>query len=99
MQRPVGRTADPTVKTIRLAPEASPRVPIGTLLVQEGSLSPEQLEEALAEKDITGHRGGEIVVEAVSQGMTTLRQDGLRIAMLGISSLDEIRRVTGDRMA
>jgi type IV pilus assembly protein PilB len=40
----------------------------------------------------------EIFAEAVMQGMTTLRQDGLRIAVAGISSLDEVRRVTGDRL-
>jgi len=59
---PVGRAADPSPSTLRLAPEASPRVPLGTLLVREGVLTPEQLEEALAEKDVTGHRVGEIVV-------------------------------------
>jgi type IV pilus assembly protein PilB len=40
----------------------------------------------------------EIFAEAVEQGMTTLRQDGLRLALAGISSLDEVRRVTGDRL-
>jgi type II secretory ATPase GspE/PulE/Tfp pilus assembly ATPase PilB-like protein len=40
----------------------------------------------------------EIFAEAVMQGMTTLRQDGLRLAVAGVSSLDEIRRVTGDRL-
>ena len=35
---------------------------------------------------------------AVDQGMTTLRHDGLRVCLAGISSLDEIRRVTGDRL-
>jgi type II secretory ATPase GspE/PulE/Tfp pilus assembly ATPase PilB-like protein len=39
----------------------------------------------------------EIFAEAVAQGMTTLRQDGLRLALAGVSSLDEVRRVTGDR--
>ena len=41
----------------------------------------------------------EIFAEAVAQGMTTLRQDGIRLALEGISSLDEVRRVTGDRLA
>ena len=41
----------------------------------------------------------EIFAEAVEQGMATLRQDGIRLALAGISSLDEIRRVTGDRLA
>jgi type II secretory ATPase GspE/PulE/Tfp pilus assembly ATPase PilB-like protein len=40
----------------------------------------------------------EIFAEAVAQGMSTLRQDGMRLALEGISSLDEIRRVTGDRL-
>ena len=28
--------------------------------------------------------------------MTTLRQDGARLVLEGVSSVDEIRRVTGD---
>jgi len=40
----------------------------------------------------------DIFTEAVAQGMTTLRQDGIRLALAGISSLDEVRRVTGDRL-
>jgi len=39
------------------------RLPLGSLLVREGLLKPEQLEEALTEKERTGHRLGEIVVE------------------------------------
>ncbi len=41
----------------------------------------------------------EIFTEASAQGMATLRQDGFRLALAGISSLDEIRRVTGDRLS
>jgi type II secretory ATPase GspE/PulE/Tfp pilus assembly ATPase PilB-like protein len=41
----------------------------------------------------------EIFTEAVAQGMATLRDDGIRLALAGISSLDEIRRVSGDRVA
>ena len=41
----------------------------------------------------------EIFAEAVSEGMTTLREDGLRLAVAGLSSLDEVRRVTGDRLS
>jgi type IV pilus assembly protein PilB len=41
----------------------------------------------------------EIFTEAVAQGMSTLREDGIRLALAGISSLDEIRRVTGDRLS
>jgi type IV pilus assembly protein PilB len=40
----------------------------------------------------------EIFAAAVEQGMKTLRQDGLRLCLAGVSSLDEVRRVTGDRM-
>ncbi|HVA30610.1 MAG TPA: GspE/PulE family protein [Gaiellaceae bacterium] len=41
----------------------------------------------------------EIFAEATALGMATLRQDGVRLALAGISSLDEIRRVTGDRLS
>jgi len=40
----------------------------------------------------------EIFAAAVEQGMTTLREDGIRLCLQGISSIDEIRRVTGDRL-
>jgi len=33
---------------------------------------------------------------AVSGGMATLRQDGLRLVLEGVTSLDEVTRVTGD---
>jgi type IV pilus assembly protein PilB len=39
----------------------------------------------------------EIFEAAVKGGMTTLRQDGLRLCLEGVSSLEEIHRVTGDR--
>jgi type II secretory ATPase GspE/PulE/Tfp pilus assembly ATPase PilB-like protein len=41
----------------------------------------------------------EIFAAAVEEGMLTLRQDGVRLVLAGISSLDEIRRVTGDRLS
>jgi type IV pilus assembly protein PilB len=41
----------------------------------------------------------EIFAAAVEQGMTTLRQDGVRLCVDGVSSVDEIRRVTGDRLS
>jgi type IV pilus assembly protein PilB len=41
----------------------------------------------------------ELAEAAVEQGMTTLRQDGLRLCVEGITSLDEVRRVIGDRIA
>jgi type IV pilus assembly protein PilB len=40
----------------------------------------------------------EIFAAAVRQGMTTLRDDGMRIALSGASSIEEIRRVTGIRL-
>jgi type IV pilus assembly protein PilB len=40
----------------------------------------------------------ETFAAAVEQGMTTLRQDGIRLVLAGVSSIDEIRRVTGDRL-
>jgi type IV pilus assembly protein PilB len=40
----------------------------------------------------------EIFAAAVRQGMTTLRDDGLRLALAGVSSVEEIRRVTGIRL-
>ena len=40
----------------------------------------------------------EIDAAAVRHGMTTMRDDGLRIAVAGVSSLEEIRRVTGIRL-
>jgi type II secretory ATPase GspE/PulE/Tfp pilus assembly ATPase PilB-like protein len=30
--------------------------------------------------------------------MKTLRQDGIRLCLAGVSSIDEVRRVTGDRL-
>jgi type IV pilus assembly protein PilB len=41
----------------------------------------------------------EIFAAAVEEGMTTLRRDGIRLCVAGTSSIDEIRRVTGDRLA
>ena len=41
----------------------------------------------------------EIFAAAVAQGMKTVREDGMRLCLAGVSSLDEIRRVTGDRLA
>jgi type IV pilus assembly protein PilB len=40
----------------------------------------------------------ELFGAAVRQGMRTMRQDGLRLCLDGTSSLEEIRRVTGDRL-
>jgi type IV pilus assembly protein PilB len=46
---------------------------------------------------LVGASTDEILDAAVQGGMRTLRQDGLRLCLEGVSSLDEIRRVTGDR--
>jgi type II secretory ATPase GspE/PulE/Tfp pilus assembly ATPase PilB-like protein len=40
----------------------------------------------------------EIFAAAVQGGMTTMRQDGIRLALAGVTSLAEVRRVTGERM-
>jgi type IV pilus assembly protein PilB len=41
----------------------------------------------------------EIFAAAIRQGMTTLRADGMRLCLAGLCSLEEVRRVTGDRLA
>ena len=38
----------------------------------------------------------EIAAAAVAAGMRTLREDGIRQALAGVTTLDEVRRVTGD---
>jgi type IV pilus assembly protein PilB len=40
----------------------------------------------------------EIFAAAVEQGMTTLRDSGVRLAVGGVTSLGEVHRVTGDRL-
>lgn len=40
----------------------------------------------------------EIFAAAVEAGMITLLDDGIRLCRAGISSLEEIHRVTGDRL-
>jgi type IV pilus assembly protein PilB len=41
----------------------------------------------------------QIFAAAVEQGMRTLREDGLRQSLAGVTSVDEVRRVTGDRLS
>ena len=41
----------------------------------------------------------EIFAAAVRHGMTTLRDDGMRLALAGVTSVEEIRRVTGLRLS
>ena len=39
----------------------------------------------------------EIFDAAVGAGMRTLREDGVRLSLAGVTTLEEVRRVTGDR--
>jgi type IV pilus assembly protein PilB len=39
----------------------------------------------------------EIFEAAVAAGMRTLREDGVRLSLAGVTTLDEVRRITGDR--
>jgi type IV pilus assembly protein PilB len=39
----------------------------------------------------------EIEAEAVRRGMFTMRDDGIRLSMAGMTTLEEVRRVAGDR--
>jgi type IV pilus assembly protein PilB len=48
-------------------------------------------------RNLVGASTDEIFEAAVHGGMTTLRQDGVRLCVEAVSSLEEIRRVTGDR--
>ena len=41
----------------------------------------------------------EFFAAAVRHGMTTLRDDGMRLALAGVTSVDEVRRVTGLRLS
>ncbi len=45
---------------------------------------------------LLGGPAEDLFAAAVEDGMTTLRQDGARLVLEGVSSVDEIRRVTGD---
>jgi type IV pilus assembly protein PilB len=40
----------------------------------------------------------QIFQAAVEQGMRTLRDDGLRQSLAGVTTLEEVRRVTGDKL-
>lgn len=40
----------------------------------------------------------QIFAAATRAGMTTLRDDGLRLCLAGVTSLEEVRRLTGDRI-
>ena len=73
---------------------------MGSLLARDGVLRTDQLESLGARRTSRAFRStDEIFAEAVAGGMTTLHEDGLRLAVAGLSSLDEVRRVTGDRLS
>ena len=46
---------------------------------------------------LIGHPTREIEAAAVRQGMFTMRDDGIRLSMAGMTTLEEVRRVAGDR--
>jgi type IV pilus assembly protein PilB len=48
---------------------------------------------------LIGDSTEEIFAAAIEQGMKTLRDDGIRQCLAGVTSLDEVRRVTGDRFS
>jgi type IV pilus assembly protein PilB len=48
---------------------------------------------------LMGSSTEEIFAAAVEQGMKTLREDGIRQCLAGVTSLEEVRRVTGDRFS
>jgi type IV pilus assembly protein PilB len=64
------------------------RVAIHEILVIQGEI-----------RGLIERSADEIFGAAIRQGMKTLRQDGLRLCLAGTSSLEEIRRVTGDRLS
>jgi type IV pilus assembly protein PilB len=64
------------------------RVAVYEVLPVEGRIR--QLIESSAE---------EVHAAAVAAGMTTLRQDGLRLCLAGVTSVEEVRRIVGDRLA
>jgi type II secretory ATPase GspE/PulE/Tfp pilus assembly ATPase PilB-like protein len=39
----------------------------------------------------------EVFEAAVAAGMRTLREDGVRLSLAGVTTLEEVRRITGDR--
>jgi Type II secretion system (T2SS), protein E, N-terminal domain len=76
-----------------LLPAEPSRVPLGTLLVRDGLLTTEQLELALAEKEQTGRRVGEIVVAhgwvpATNLASLLAEQHGLEYLDLATAAVD-----------
>jgi type IV pilus assembly protein PilB len=50
-------------------------------------------------RSLIGGSTEEILAAALEQGMKTLRDDGIRQCLAGVTSLEEVRRVTGDRFS
>ena len=48
---------------------------------------------------LIGHPTREIQAAAQAAGMFSLRDDGVRVALAGMTTLDEVRRVAGDRIS
>jgi type II secretory ATPase GspE/PulE/Tfp pilus assembly ATPase PilB-like protein len=48
---------------------------------------------------LLGASADELRTVAVRGGMTTLRQEGVRLCLEGVSSLEEIERITGERLS
>jgi type II secretory ATPase GspE/PulE/Tfp pilus assembly ATPase PilB-like protein len=48
---------------------------------------------------LLGASADELRAAAVRAGMTTLRQEGVRLCLEGVSSLEEIERITGERLS
>src|SRR5712691_882444 len=74
-------------------PAEQQRVPLGTLLVRDGLIRTDQLELALAEKEQTGHRLGEIVVakgwvDAAALARLLAEQHGLEFLDLAFAQID-----------
>jgi type II secretory ATPase GspE/PulE/Tfp pilus assembly ATPase PilB-like protein len=46
-------------------------------------------------RSLLGASTEEIVAAAVAQGMTTVRQDGVRLCLAGVTSVEEVLRVVG----
>jgi hypothetical protein len=88
----------PLPLTLMLPSEQS-RVPLGTLLVRDGLLTTEQLELALAEKEQSGRRIGEIVVArswvlAGSLASLLAEQHGLEYLDLTTAAVDPAATTT-----
>jgi type IV pilus assembly protein PilB len=50
-------------------------------------------------RHLLGTSADELRTAAIRGGMTTLRQEGVRLCLEGVSSLEEIERVTGERLS